>query len=129
MEHSNDETIDALRARLDEQIDGTSRLVSECNAWRDKYRDLYSMYCNEKTKAAHAEESRVDEYNLRLEYQKEADKQEQRIAVLEESNKLLEDELQRKRSECAILDNKVCYYRSRVMELKTRGFWKRVFNS
>lgn len=35
---------DVLRRKLDEQVDGTSRLVADCDLWRAKYRALVDKY-------------------------------------------------------------------------------------
>lgn len=32
--------VNDLRSRLDSQIEGTSRLVSDCDGWREKYQSL-----------------------------------------------------------------------------------------
>ena len=36
--------IEELRRKLDSQIEGTSTIVTESNAWREKYRDLKVKY-------------------------------------------------------------------------------------
>lgn len=35
----------ALEAKLNDQIEGTSRLVKDCDDWREKFRKLKGQYC------------------------------------------------------------------------------------
>ena len=51
-----------------------------------------------------------------------------KIHVLNQSNRLLEEENKRIRKQRDALENTLSTYRKRLMILKKRGFWARLFN-
>lgn len=50
------------------------------------------------------------------------------VNVIDQSNKLMEAELERKRKQLDALHRKSQCLREELYELKSRGFWKRLFN-
>ncbi len=110
-----------LHAMYEEQLEGISNLVKDCDSWREKYRCLARKYENSDTDTSSDSQALRDEHQLRLEYQ-------DKCASLEHTNRLIEKELDNKRTQCAVLDYKVSYYRNRVMALTSRGFFARLFN-
>lgn len=103
-----------LEAKLESQIDGTSQLVKDCDAWREKYRKLKVKFDDEHFASVHLHK----EYN---DLKAERD-------TLEKSNKLMEDELNRLRAINDKLSKKCVDRDDQIEALKNRGFWARVFN-
>lgn len=50
------------------------------------------------------------------------------ISVLNKSNKLMEEELERKRKQVDAMLKRIMNLRDQVIELRSRGFWERIFN-
>lgn len=84
---------DRLKSELDSHIEGTSLLVKDCDAWREKYNDLKA----------------------------ERD-------TLEKSNKLMEEELNREKHTNKEFCETYHELKEKYDDLKSRGFWARVFN-
>ena len=53
---------------------------------------------------------------------------ESEISVLNKSNKLMEEELERKRKQVDAMLKRIMNLREQVFELRSRGFWERLFN-
>ena len=56
--------VNELKAKLEEQIEGTSRLVKDCDAWREKYRALKEKY-DQQLKADEYLSGQLDELKNR----------------------------------------------------------------
>lgn len=88
-----------LEARLESQIEGTSRLVAELNAWRERYRAV------------------SDGDRLLIERN-----------ALEKSNALMEAEIERLGERCDGYRVRNAELSDRLRLLESRGFWSRLFN-
>jgi len=88
-----------LEARLESQVEGTSRLVAELNAWREKYRAV-----------------------------SDGDKLLRERNALARSNTLMKEELDRLRERCDEYRSQNEGLSGRLRLLESRGFWSRLFN-
>ena len=61
-------------------------------------------------------------------YDEKMKKMESEISVLNKSNKLMEQELERKRRQVDAMLKRNINLREQIYELKSRGFWERLFN-
>lgn len=89
-----------LEKKLEKQLEGTSRLVRECDIWREKFRTLLA----------------------------ERDKLAANVRQLEQVNTLQAAEmkvLRRKGDEFASL---ACERAGEIKRLRSRGLWSRIFN-
>ena len=102
-----------LEAKLEEQIEGTSHIVADCHGWRRKYRELIKE---------------ISKGNDKKVLRDHIDALECENKTLRHSNELMETELKR--------NSQVLEWNTKVMNdlrgvlhnLKSRGFWARVFN-
>ena len=93
-----------LKRQFEDQIEGTSRLVGDCDAWRDKYHQLEDKH-KEDCQKNHSE-----------------------CDTLDKSNKMMEDELARQRDANKRLSEKNTLLYRENQFLKSRGLWGRVLN-
>lgn len=96
-----------LEKKLESQIEGTSQLVKDCDAWLEKY-------CKLEKKLQEA----TDDFN-----DLNGDKK-----ILEHSNKLMEDELKRVREANESLGKKCAELSNKLSELLSRGWFARLLN-
>lgn len=61
-------------------------------------------------------------------YEEKVKSMEGEISVLNKSNKLMEQELERKRKQVDAMLKRIMNLRDQVIELRSRGFWDRIFN-
>lgn len=102
-----------LEAKLEEQIEGTSRIVADCRGWRAKYRELIkeiSKGNDKKVLRDHIEALECENKTLR------------------HSNELMETELKRNSQVLEWNTRAMNELRGVLHNLKSRGFWSRVFN-
>ena len=102
-----------LQAKLDEQIEGTSRIVADCDGWRAKYRNLIeeiSKGNDKKVLRDHIEALECENRTLR------------------HSNEMMETELDKMRASDNEFARENRELRDEVFCLRNRGFWARVFN-
>ena len=73
-EQGSVEIIRELRKKLDEQIDGTSALVKDCDLWREKYQELFNRFNNisDKLKREEAAKEELQESAKQEENEKNA---------------------------------------------------------
>ncbi len=125
----------SLKFALDEQIEGTSRLVAECNAWREKYRVLFKKY-NEQLEGTSRLVKDCDAWREKYNElvgkcaaieESKANLQDS-VSALEKSNKLMEDELSRVKQQRDQLASTCAAREMDIRNLRSRGFLKRVFN-
>jgi DNA anti-recombination protein RmuC len=102
-----------LEAKLADQIEGTSRLVNDCDLWREKYQKLFAEY--EELKAVTNESEIIR--NLR-----------DKNMTLEQSNSLMKEKLDSLDSHIKVLESVAEKRAAEIERLKSRGFWDRVFN-
>ena len=110
-----------LEAKLADQIEGTSRLVKDCDLWREKYQKLFAEH-NLLLKAADNGDSVTEMLSDELATLRG------KVTQLESSNNFMDAEL---RKVCAELDLEHAtadHLAAEVGRLKSRGFWARVFN-
>ena len=102
-----------LQAKLDEQIEGTSRIVAECHGWRKKYRDLVDSIS--KGSVDNVLKDRIETL------EREND-------LLSRSNEFMASELNsiREADSAVVKENREL--RDELFMLKSRGFWSRLFN-
>ena len=102
-----------LQAKLDEQIEGTSRIVAECHGWRKKYRDLVDSIS--KGSVDNVLKDRIETL------EREND-------ILSRSNEFMASELNsiREADSAVVKENREL--RDELFMLKSRGFWSRLFN-
>lgn len=102
-----------LERRIDEQIEGTSRIVADCDGWRAKYRDLIdeiSKGNDKKVLRDHIEALECENKTLR------------------HSNKLMEAELENIRLSDNEYTRENRELRDEVFYLRNRGLWARILN-
>ena len=102
-----------LQTKLDEQIEGTSLIVADCHGWRAKYRSIIeeiSKGNDKKVLRDHIEALECENRTLR------------------HSNELMETELRRNNEVINMCDNANRDLRGILHNIKSRGFWARVFN-
>ena len=102
-----------LLRRIDEQIDGTSRIVADCHGWRAKYRDLIKSISEGKEKKV------LRDHIEALECENE---------TLKHSNRLMEAELENIRMSDNEYSRENRELRDELYYLRNRGLWARVFN-
>ncbi len=125
----------SLKSALDEQIEGTSHLVAECNAWRGKYRVLTKKY-NEQLEGTSRLVKDCDAWREKYNelagkcaaIEESKAKLEDSVSALEKSNRLMEEELNRAKQQRDDLSEKCSKRELELGLLKARGFWARVFN-
>ena len=89
-----------LESKLQEQIDGTSRLIADCRDWRQKFWTMKD----------------------------ERDVLKSKLLAADQSNGHVEEEIQRLRREVNTLEQKNDALCQENYSLRHRGFWARVFN-
>lgn len=94
------EELKGYKKKFEEQLDGSSRLVKDCDLWREKYQELVKKY-----------DSLQEKNNL-----------------LEKSNGFLSKETDRLRELVNDLGVKEHNEAKEIERLRKRGFWARVFN-
>ena len=102
-----------LEAKLEEQIEGTSRIVAECDGWREKYRKLVkevSKNCVDKVL-----KDRIDTL------EREND-------TLSRSNEFMASELNSIREQDSSVAQENQELRDEVFYLRNRGLWARILN-
>lgn len=107
--------------KLESQIDGTSMLVKDCDAWREKYRELLKMYKEQidgTSRLVGDCDAWRDKYHTLIAENK----------TLEASNKHMEAELERVRDANQSLNDLNDERLAQIHELRSRGFWARIFN-
>ena len=102
-----------LEKKLESQIDGTSKLVADCDGWREKYRSVIK-------EVSHGGDKKVLREHI------EALECENR--TLRHSNELMETELKRNSQVLEWNTRAMNELRGVLHSLKSRGFWSRVFN-
>lgn len=105
-----------LEKKLAEQIEGTSQLVKDCDAWREKYRELKKKYDD----ALHV---RNDVVPRKVHQELVTENR-----TLVESNKLMEEELNRVRDANVSLGKKCAELNNKLSELLSRGWFARLLN-
>lgn len=102
-----------LKAELESQMDATSVLVADCDAWREKYRDLVDSVkkgdCNKVLR----------DHICALESEN---------STLGKSNKLIEEEIKRLREADVIKEDAIRRMTKEMIFLKSRGLWDRIIN-
>lgn len=126
-----------LAAKYEEQIEGTSLLVKDCDAWREKYQELHRRH--EKLKV----EADNDKYDLDrsvpasqlLELQGKYDALVEdngrlcdKNVTLESSNSHMEAELNRVRDENVDLNKRIAKLSREVKDMRSRGWLARLLN-
>jgi len=102
-----------MERKLEEQIEGTSRIVAECDGWREKYRKMVkevSKNCVDKVL-----KDRIDTL------EREND-------TLSRSNEFMASELNSIREQDSSVAQENQELRDELAYLKRRGFWARMFN-
>lgn len=106
-----------LSEKLEEQINGTSVLVSDLDIWREKYRKLYDEFYDYKNNKSNADVPKKCLDELKAKYDalnKNYDVVCSRLDVVEKEKKVVEKNLDEHKEE--------------VQRLMNRGFLARVFN-
>lgn len=96
-----------LEKKLAEQIEGTSQLVKDCDAWREKYCELEKQVTG--LKAWNGDSS-------------------DKISVLDQSNKLMEEELNRVRNQRDELQKVNQRNLAYIERMESRGWFARLLN-
>ena len=96
-----------LEARLEDQIEGTSRLVRDCDLWRDKYIVLKACYDFRKMVQDELLENVI--------------KKKEEISLMKEKQCVLQAKLE-------LLEKESKQHAAEVELLKNRGFWARLLN-
>lgn len=131
-----------LSKMYDEQIEGTSVLVKDCDAWRDKYHALLKEREALKEKYEDLQEESaamsVEQTNLRGKLARAEKACEEKAAelkeassdvrILQDSNALMEEELKRVKQANKSLNELNDYRLTEIQILRDRGFWSRMFN-
>lgn len=123
-----------LEAKLADQIEGTSRLVKDCDIWREKYQKLFEVYKKLK-KERYLKEFKI----VTGEAQELVDAENKfvndviadlrgKVTTLESSNNFMDAEMKKLRAELEQEHATVDHLAAEVGRLKSRGFWARVFN-
>ena len=110
-----------LEAKLADQIEGTSRLVKDCDLWREKYQKLFAEH-NLLLKAADNGDSVTEMLSDELATLRG------KVTQLESSNNFMDAELRKVRAELDLEHATADHLAAEVGRLKSRGFWARVFN-
>ena len=102
-----------LEKRLGSQIEGTSKLVADCDGWREKYRNLLDD---------------ISKGNVDVVLKDHIDSLRCENNALERSNEFMSREIGNLRdtNKAVIQENKDL--RDEICVLKSRGFFARVFN-
>ena len=102
-----------LEDKLADQIEGTSRLVKDCDIWREKYQRLFEEH-QELLAQTNGNEVIAD---LRS-----------KVTQLESSNNFMDAEMKKLRAELEMEHATADHLAAEVGRLKSRGFWARLFN-
>ena len=102
-----------LEARLEEQIEGTSRIVADCDGWRAKYRDLIDEISKGNDKKV------LRDHIEALECENK---------TLKRSNEYMNCELEMIRGTESDVTKENKELRDLVFYLKNRGLWERITN-
>ena len=94
-----------------------------------KFRHICPV-CGGKTsvKKVEAERQLRDRYHSLLSVQAADVEREMELTSLRKSNVLMEQELERKRKQVDAMLKRIMNLRDQVIELRSRGFWERIFN-
>jgi chromosome segregation ATPase len=106
-----------LSDKLEEQINGTSTLVSDCDAWREKFRKLNDEFDEYKNNKSNADVPKkcLDELQVKYdELKKNHGDVCARLDAITEEKKEMEKDLDEHKAE--------------VLRLRMRGLWARIFN-
>ena len=104
-----------------DQIDGTSRLVKDCDLWREKYQKLFAEH-NLLLKAADNGDSVTEMLSDELATLRG------KVTQLESSNNFMDAELRKVRAELDLEHATADHLAAEVGRLKSRGFWARLIN-
>lgn len=115
------EKLDKCEKELESQIDGTSNLVRDCDIWRDKYRELKAKF-DEQVEGTSRLVADCDAWREKYRDLKSENQ------TLEASNKYMEEEMERVRIANRSLNELNDERLAQIQQLKSRGFWARVFN-
>lgn len=117
--------------KLDSQLEGTSYLVKDCDAWRDSYRELYSekQLLERKCKDCTNEIANLKQKQSKNESSLDSFmKLEEKYNSLKDYSKQMENHLAREirlnKSLRELNEERL----SRIQHLMSRGFWARLFN-
>lgn len=91
----------ALQKEIDGHMEDKSRLVADCDAWREKYHQLKKEY---------------DKLNC------------SDVGIAEKSNRLMEEELTRVRKQAEDASKDYNNARREVLWLRNRSLWQRIIN-
>ncbi len=108
------ETIKKLKAESEKHLDGTSSIVKECDAWREKYHSLLGSI-KEDDDAFNALKVKFDD--LTKKYDNCCDE----LEKVRKEKYLLDDK-------CALLQSDLDDVSAELITMKSRSFWKRLFN-
>ena len=103
-----------LERRLEEQIEGTSLIVQECDGWRRKYRELADS--NRVLARCAGDPARI------------VGELREKNETLEKSNAFLDGEISRLRERCRWLEEEKERLSHDLSALRERGFWARLLN-
>lgn len=121
-------TCESLQQALDEQMDGTSAVVRDCDAWRDEYRSLLKEKEAVDAKLSESEASRVRDLKMLEQVRSECEKTKDKMKTLEQSNSLLEKELLRMKSAIDSKEAVLKEQKGRLERLESRGLFARILN-
>lgn len=99
--------MEGYRQKYEEQLEGTSNLVADCNAWRVKFRELQKKYEEQIEGTSHLV----------------AD-----CDAWRENFRDLEKELEKTRETNIAVGKQCSRLNDELNALRSRGFWARVFN-
>ena len=99
--------LEVYKHKYEEQLDGTSSLVKDCDAWREKYRELHKKY-EEQIEGTSRLVSDCDAWR--------------------ENYRALEKELEGVRQSYYAAGTQCAKLKEELEALKSRGFWARLLN-
>ena len=124
-----------LEAKLADQIEGTSRLVKDCDIWREKYQRLFEEHQELRDKYDHLLKtneylaSQLEELKKTVKEAKAASAETVgHVHALESSNGFMDAEMKKLRAELELEHATADHLAAEVGRLKSRGFWARLFN-
>lgn len=135
-----------LEGKLADQIEGTSRLVKDCDLWREKYRTLFKEYGKLKKQfQAGGVVTEADYNSLHVSYKNLVEKYDEEVSEnrrlndenrklhskiydLDLSHTMMADELNKLRAEIAELSESEASAKKELEYLRNRSFWNRLFN-
>lgn len=106
-EQGSVEIIRELRKKLDEQIDGTSALVKDCDLWREKYQELFKRFNNISDKLKREEAAKAELQESAKQEENEKNALEERYDDLVAENATMSKEMSDIRSRLANLEKMV----------------------